>query len=167
MNRLFSDRMIFMQNSSIEILLADLKNPDESVRSNATQELWQIWFQQKGAYGLELLIRSQNLLDAGEVTQAEALLTDIVQDQPDFAEAWNRRAVLYFTIGQYQKSLADCQMAVQLNPAHFGAWHGIGLCYAAIASYPEAIQAFRKALEIQPHALVNQKLILECTAMLS
>lgn len=159
--------MIFMQNSSIEILLADLKNPDESVRNSATQQLWQIWFQQKGAYGLELLIRSQKLLEAGEAEQAEALLTDIIQDQPDFAEAWNRRAALYYTIGQHQKSLADCRMVVQLNPAHFGAWHGIGLCYAATASYPQAIQAFRKALEIQPYALINQKLILECTAMLS
>ena len=167
MSRLFSDRMIFMQNSSIEILLADLKNPDESVRNSATQQLWQIWFQQKGAYGLELLIRSQKLLEAGEAEQAEALLTDIIQDQPDFAEAWNRRAALYYTIGQHQKSLADCRMVVQLNPAHFGAWHGIGLCYAATASYPQAIQAFRKALEIQPYALINQKLILECTAMLS
>ncbi|MFM6038746.1 MAG: tetratricopeptide repeat protein, partial [Sphaerospermopsis kisseleviana] len=71
------------------------------------------------------------------------------------------------SIGNYQKSLADCQMVVQLNPVHFGALHGMGLCYAAIGKYGEAIEAFQKALNIQPYSLVNQKLILECTLKLS
>ena len=156
-----------MDKSSIKQLLEDLKNPDETVRKQATQELWRIWFQQKGAYGLELIERSQVLLDAGEITQAEAVLTELINDQPDFAEAWNRRAFLYYTLRQYKKSLDDCQMVINLNPVHFGALHGLGLCHAALGEYRAAIQAFRRALEIQPYALENQKLILECTARLS
>lgn len=158
---------ILMDSLPIESLLLDLKNPDETVRDRATQKLWRIWFQQKGAYGLELIERSQSLLDTGEISQAEAVLTSLIEDQPDFAEAWNRRAFLYYSIGEYKKSLFDCQMVIQLNPVHFGALHGAGLCYAALGKYIEAIQAFRQALEIQPYALINQKLILECTARLS
>jgi len=156
-----------MDKSLIDQLLEDLKNPDETVRQWATEELWRIWFQQKGIYGWEILQRSQALLQAGEVTQAEAVLTQLITDQPDFAEAWNQRAILSFTLGQYEKSLNDCQMTVRLNPIHFGAWHGIGLCHAALEDYSAAIQAFRRALEIQPFALENQRLILECTARLS
>ncbi len=152
-----------MDSLSINSLLEELKNPDATVRDKATRKIWRIWFQQKGIYGLEIIDRSQKLLDAGEIAEAETELTALIKDQPDFAEAWNRRAFLYYSIGDYQKSLADCQMVVQINPIHFGALHGMGLCYAALGQYGQAIRAFQRALEIQPYSLVNQKLILECT----
>lgn len=156
-----------MNDPSMNGLLEDLKNPDETVRNHATAELWRIWFQQKGRYGLEMLERSQLLFEMGDVKQAEAILTNLINEYPDFAEAWNRRAVFYYQIGEYQKSRDDCQQVIKLNPVHFGALHGLGLCLAALGDYSAAIQAFRKALDIQPYALVNQKLILECTARLS
>jgi tetratricopeptide (TPR) repeat protein len=156
-----------MNNAPINALLEDLKNPDEGIREKATIELWRIWFHQKGVYGLEMIERSQVLLESGELLKAEVVLTELVQDQPDFAEAWNRRAVLYYLTERYRKSLTDCQQAVSLNPVHFGAIHGVGLCHAALGEYAEAIHAFRRALEIQPHALINQRLLLECTARLS
>ncbi|NJR64145.1 MAG: tetratricopeptide repeat protein [Leptolyngbyaceae cyanobacterium CRU_2_3] len=156
-----------MENPAIDLLLEDLKSPDVIVREQATQKLWGIWFQQKGAYGLDILKHSQALLETGRIEEAEAVLTDLIQDQPDFAEAWNRRAVLYYLQGEYQKSLADCQQVVILNPVHFGALHGMGVCYAALEEYRKAIHAFQQASEIQPHAVTNQRLILECTARLS
>jgi tetratricopeptide (TPR) repeat protein len=156
-----------MDSLFINSLLEDLKNPDESVREHATRKLWRIWFQQKGIQGLEMIDRSQKLLDSGKIAEAEATLTRLLREQPDFAEAWNRRAFLYYTTGDYHKSLIDCQKVMALNPVHFGALHGMGLCYAATGEYEKAIKAFRRALEIQPFSLVNQKLILECTMRLS
>lgn len=156
-----------MDKSSINPLLEDLKNPDEAVREQATAQLWRIWFYQKGAYGLELIERSQILIQLGDIVQAEAILTQLIKDQPDFAEAWNRRAVLYYTLGEYRKAIDDCRMVISLNSIHFGALQGQGLCHAALGEYSAAIKAFRRALSIQPYALENQKLILECTARLS
>jgi tetratricopeptide (TPR) repeat protein len=156
-----------MDDPVIELLLEDLKSNDETCREAATRELWRLWFHQKGVQGMELLERSQALVQAGQVDQAEAILNQLIQDQPDFAEAWNRRAVLCYLQGRYRQSLSDCQQVVALNPIHFGAVHGMGLCYAALGEYLPAIQAFRRALELQPYALVNQKMILECTARLS
>jgi tetratricopeptide (TPR) repeat protein len=156
-----------MDDATIHSLLEALKDPDEDVRDRATAELWQLWFMQKGIYGLELLERSQVLMDSGAWQDAEALLSEIVSAQPDFAEAWNRRAVLYFMQKRYRESLKDCNVVLELNPIHFGALHGKGLCHVALKEYYAAIQAFRKALEIQPYATVNQRLILECTAQLS
>ena len=156
-----------MNNSSIARLLEDLKNPDETVRQEATSELWRLWFHQKGVLGFELLQRSQAMLQAGAITDAETILNQLIADMPDFAEAWNRRAVLYYVLKQYKRAIADCQMAIQINPVHFGALHGLGLCYVALGEYREAIRAFRKALEVQPYAVENQRWLLECTAKLS
>jgi tetratricopeptide (TPR) repeat protein len=156
-----------MDNPRINTLVEALKDPDEDRRSQATEELWQIWFEQKGEAGLQSLQRAQILLQAGEPNQAEALLSQLILDLPDFAEAWNRRAVLYFVRGQYRKAIADCQETIRRNPIHFGAFHGLGLSYASLGEYSNAIHAFRQALEIQPYAIENQRLILECTARLS
>ncbi|MEM8780692.1 MAG: tetratricopeptide repeat protein [Cyanobacteria bacterium P01_G01_bin.49] len=150
----------------ILLFVQTLKKTDKVARQQATEKLWQIWFEQKGELGLELLKRSQSFLQEGHGEKAEKLLTETIKNYPDFAEAWNRRAVLYFTQERYEQSRQDCEQVVQLNPHHFGAWHGLGLCLLALGQYREAIAAFRQALDVQPYALINQKLILECTALL-
>lgn len=148
-------------------LLDDLKADHEATRQAATEALWRRWYTQKGAYGAQLLVRSQTLLEAGHTAAAEALLNELIRDQPDFAEAWNRRAVLYYLQERYWDAIADCDRVLAMIPYHFGALHGLGLCHAALANYTDAIHAFRRALAVQPHAIINQRLILECTAKLS
>ncbi|MDX1978385.1 MAG: tetratricopeptide repeat protein [Pseudanabaenaceae cyanobacterium bins.68] len=156
-----------MSESIEHHLLTKLQSDDETVRMLATQELWQIWFKQKGLYGLGILSLSQTQIERGELAAAERTLTDLILAEPDFAEAWNRRAVLYYMQEQYDLAIADCHATVKLNPHHFGAWHGLGLSQMALANYPEAIAAFHQALSIQPYALVNQRLILECSLKLN
>ncbi len=56
---------------------------------------------------------------------------------------------------------------VRLEPDHFGAWHGSGLCLVALHRYAEAAQAFRRALEIQPFSEANQQLLSSCLAKLN
>lgn len=147
--------------------LSELTQSDPSVREQASMALWHLWFHQKGVYGARQLMQAESLLQTGHADKAETLLNDIIQAQPDFAEAWNRRAVLHYTQSHYQKAITDCQKTIQLVPHHFGALHGLGLCHSALGNYVAAIQAFRKASEIQPYALNNQRMILECTAKLS
>lgn len=159
-----SERM--MDDGAIEQLLEDLKAADPTVRDRATQSLWELWFRQKGVTGLEQLQHSQALLEAGDAESAERLLTRLIEELPDFAEAWNRRAVLHYTQHQYTEALQDCEATLRLVPFHFGALHGLGLCYAALGDYHAAIGAFHQALAVQPHALINKKLMLECQALL-
>jgi tetratricopeptide (TPR) repeat protein len=156
-----------MDDSTLEVLLQSLKQEDEYQRELATAALWQRWFHQKGEVGNRQLQAAQTLINQGQLDTVEALLSSLVVELPDFAEAWNRRAVLYYLQHRYLEAMADCQRAIDLVPYHFGALHGLGLCYAALGQYEEAIQAFRRALVVQPYALVNQRLILECTAWLS
>ncbi|MEM9944733.1 MAG: tetratricopeptide repeat protein [Cyanobacteria bacterium P01_D01_bin.36] len=155
-----------MDKDRLERLLVDLKRSNDLVRDRATAALWHEWFHQKGVHGAQQLIEAQTLLDAGRIGEAETLLSSILNAQPDFIEAWNRRAVLHFTKREYWKAIADCQKVIELAPHHFGALHGLGLSHRAVGNYTAAIQAFRQALAVQPYALVNQRLILECTAQL-
>ncbi len=154
-------------NEQVSKALIDLKHPDKAIRDEATQQLWQTWFYQKGVIGLESLRRSQTALDAGRLDEAERYLSDLIEIQPDFTEAWNRRAVLYYMRQDYRKAIADCKRVIDQVPFHFGALHGLGLCYAALGQYQDAIHTFKQALAIQPYAIINQRLILECTARLS
>jgi len=68
---------------------------------------------------------------------------------------------------RYAESLADCAVVVQLEPDHFGAWHGIGLCHMALYRYDKAITAFQRALEIQPFANANVELLRTCASKLN
>ncbi|WP_310422350.1 tetratricopeptide repeat protein [Chamaesiphon sp. VAR_48_metabat_135_sub] len=156
-----------MNQNLIDKLLLDLKSNDLNIRERATSQIWRIWFWQKGKIALEQIEESERLRDEGNVAGATLILDDLVDALPDFAEAWNRRAILLFVTKNYDRAIADCEMVLNLNPVHFGALHGLGLCHAALGNYSAAIRAFRSALDIQPHAIENQRLILECTARLS
>lgn len=150
----------------VEKLLAALKQPNEQQRDRASAALWHLWFHQKGVYGARQLMQAQTLIEGGLTEEADCLLSELTVAQSDFAEAWNRRAVLRYMNGDYWRAIADCQKTIELVPYHFGALHGLGLCHAAVGNYTAAIQAFRRALEVQPYALTNQRMILECTAQL-
>lgn len=156
-----------MNEFRIASLLEDLKNSSETVRNRATSELWRIWFEQKGILGLEKLRRAQMMLEIGDTVGADEVLSQLIEAEPDFAEAWNRRAVLRYMQGHYRAAIADCKTVLQLNPIHFGALHGLGLCYAALGEYSTAIHSFRQALELQPYSLANQRWLLECTVRLN
>jgi tetratricopeptide (TPR) repeat protein len=155
-----------MDHAQVEQWLTDLKQPDVDRRDRASARLWHMWFHQKGVYGAQQLMQAQSLLESGQVDQAKALLNDLIEHQSDFAEAWNRRAVLHYAQADYWMAIADCQEVIKRVPHHFGALHGLGLSHCAAGNYVAAIQAFRQALAIQPYALTNQRMILECTARL-
>lgn len=154
-------------SSDAQSLLQDLQAADSNIRQVATEALWRLWYTQKGAYGAQILVRSQNLLDKGRAREAETVLSEAIDAMPDFAEAWNRRAVLYYVQRRYWPAIADCEKALELVPYHFGALHGLGLCHMCLGNHTAAIQAFRRALEVQPYATINERFILECTAKLS
>jgi tetratricopeptide (TPR) repeat protein len=156
-----------MNQNLIDKLLLDLKSTEPNIRERATSQLWRIWFWDKGKIPLEQIEESERLLSDGDLVAAILILDKLVDALPDFAEAWNRRAIIHFVSHNYYEAIADCETAISLNPVHFGALHGLGLSHAALGNYSAAIRAFRAALEIQPHAIENQRLILECTARLS
>jgi tetratricopeptide (TPR) repeat protein len=78
------------------------------------------------------------------------VLDQIIVVKPDFAEAWNRRATVYFLNDDYGESLSDIRQTLALEPRHFGALAGFGMILKAMDRNAEAISVFRRALEINP-----------------
>ena len=77
--------------------------------------------------------------------------TRIIEHKPDFAEGWNKRATVLYMLGEYQKSLADCDEVMKRNPYHFGALSGYALIYTRLEYYDRALEYSRRALKVNPN----------------
>lgn len=150
-----------------ELLLQQLQSASSEVREHATNRLWQLWFGAAGPEAEQRLLYGERMLEAKEYDPAETAFSELIQEFPNFAEGWNCRATLRYLRHQFEASLSDCREVVRLEPHHFGAWHGTGLCQVALHRYSEAAQAFRRALQIQPFSEVNQELLASCLAKLN
>jgi tetratricopeptide (TPR) repeat protein len=102
-------------------------------------------------------------MTAGDLEDGITTFTRIIELKPSFAEGWNKRATLYFIVGELRKSLADCDEVMKRNPYHFGALAGYAQIYARLGYYQRALDYSRRALQINPnlHAVKNNIDVLE------
>ncbi|KAF6262650.1 hypothetical protein COO60DRAFT_1699203 [Scenedesmus sp. NREL 46B-D3] len=70
--------------------------------------------------------------------------------EPSFAEAHNKRATVLFLMHRYEESIEVCELVLQLNPHHFGAANGMGMCHLQLENHTAALAAFERALAINP-----------------
>lgn len=136
-----------------ETLAQALKDEDRGVRELALKSLWSIWFRADRPENNQTLEQVADLITTGRLEQAEALATRLISRAPNFAEAYNQRAIALFARGRYVESAADCRQALQRNPYHIGALSGLGQCYLRLGQREEALATFRRALKLQPHDL--------------
>ncbi len=76
--------------------------------------------------------------------------SEVIDRHPEFAEGWNKRATVYFMMGNYTQSAKDIKQTLILEPRHFGALSGLGLIYGRLERPKAAIAAFKEALEVNP-----------------
>jgi tetratricopeptide (TPR) repeat protein len=134
----------YQSNAALARLLHD---SDELVAQTAGDALWEIWF--RGAPD-EGVLELRRIMRMNDRQQALSTLDDIIRDWPEFAEAYNQRAIVLFQCGEYTRSAADCERTLRLNPYHFGAQAGMGQCFMKLRKYTAALHAFKLALEINP-----------------
>jgi tetratricopeptide (TPR) repeat protein len=131
-------------NSHVASMLHD---EDGIVREHASDALWEIWFRGGTNDQNELLLQILSLADFQQILEN---LNELIRVAPNFSEAWNQRAILYFRRGDYLRAIHDCEKVLQLNPFHFGAQAGMGQAWLKLRRYRSALRAFEMALQINP-----------------
>jgi tetratricopeptide (TPR) repeat protein len=133
-----------------EALAKVLHHDDPVAASMAEHALWSIWFRAGSPEANRRLRRTVERMDNIRILQTVRELTNLTASAPFFAEVYNQRAITYYLMGAYEKSIQDCRRTIDLNPYHFGATAGLGHCYAHLGKYQLAADAYHRALAIHP-----------------
>ncbi|CAN5650959.1 hypothetical protein BH11PSE7_BH11PSE7_26240 [soil metagenome] len=132
--------------------LADhLDDEAAPVRQYAEMALLQIWSRSGDRAVDALYLRGVQQMQAGNLQEALATFNAVVQKRPAFAEGWNKRATIYYLLGQYEASMKDCDEVLKRNSKHFGALAGYGQMYAAQGDYAHAVPFLERALQVNPN----------------
>jgi len=136
----------------LDFLFGALKAaPDEASAKHVEARIWAIWMQTPSDTAALLMMRAKVAMEAQQMEVALKLLDAIIKLRPDWTEAWNRRATLYYVQNDYARSLADIRQVLAREPRHFGALAGLGMIMQDLGDDKHALEAFRKALAINPH----------------
>jgi tetratricopeptide (TPR) repeat protein len=135
----------------LDFLFGALKAaPDEASAKHVEARIWAMWMQTPSDTAALLMTRAKAAMDAQNIDVALKLLDSVVKLRPDYVEAWNRRATLYYLKNDYVHSMEDIQQVLSREPRHFGALAGLGMIMQDIGDDKRALDAFRKALAVNP-----------------
>ena len=133
---------------------------DPELVALAEATLWQVWSRSGDAAIDALYAEGLRAMEAQDWLGAATAFSRVIEAAPAFAEGWNKRATARYLASHYATSIADCEEVVRLNPHHFGALSGQGLCHTALGQPREAARCFRRALAVHPRLeTVRQHLI--------
>ena len=140
------------RTKGLDFLFGALKAaPDETSARHVEARIWAMWMQTPSDTAALLMSRAKTAMDAQKTDVALKLLDALIKLRPDYTEAWNRRATLYYVKNDYARSLQDIQQVLAREPRHFGALAGLGMIMQEVGDDKRALEAFRKALAINPH----------------
>ena len=115
--------------------------------------IWSIWAQSDSDTVDLLMEKGLGAIQNRDFDAALTIFNSIVEIKPDFAEGWNKRATLYYLVlmGRHEESLKDIDRVILIEPRHFGALSGAGLVNMALKRPEDALKAFKRALDANPH----------------
>jgi tetratricopeptide (TPR) repeat protein len=128
-----------------------LRDNDLAVRSMAEDALWAVWFRADTPEHNQALAQVRQSINLEQLNQAELLVTRLIADSPDFVEAYNQRAFVFFLQGRFAESALDCQRVLARNPFHIGAVEGLAKCQLGLKRPRDALKSLRRALKLRPH----------------
>lgn len=131
------------------------------------QQIWEIWLEHDNPEYYRLMLSGIQQMNRNNLRGAVATFSGLIQLAPEYAEAWNKRATLYYLLGEYEASEADIDEVLKLEPYHFGALSGLGLVNMARNDLLQARAAFNSALEVHPNMEAVKQNLLTLEIMLN
>ncbi len=136
--------------TSNDVMGRRMSDSDRGVRLLAENSIRELWYRdgnEAQRHALRVIIRLNNNEQPAPATR---LASELIDEAPGFAEAWNQRAIAHFQRGCFDDSANDCFQTLELNPYHFAAAVGMGQCYLELHEPQPALDCFRRALKLNP-----------------
>ena len=147
-------------------LLEALRQDDPQVHSIARRGLEHLWLTAAGSGVYGEIERANDAVEKKDFKEALRILDQVTARHPGFAEGWNRRGAVLWQSGEFARSIADCRRALKLNPNHYAALQGLGICHLQLGEVDEAVRSLRQALKISPHDETTQRSLRRCEEFL-
>jgi tetratricopeptide (TPR) repeat protein len=136
---------------NLDFLFEALKIAPDDVSAKAVEDrIWALWLASGGDTANLLMSRVKSAIEAHDIELAIKLLNSIIELKPDYVEAWNRRATLYYMKKDFGRALVDIQQVLAREPRHFGAMSGLGMILQEFGDEKHALEIFRRALAVHP-----------------
>jgi tetratricopeptide (TPR) repeat protein len=129
--------------------LAHTQDPDEA--AGIVTAIGRLWLASGSDTSDLLMSRALQAMQEKSYPLALEVLDAVVDLQPDWAEAWNKRATVRYLAGDSQGSMADIAETLKREPRHLGALAGLGAILEEAGRREEALQVYQRALDIAPH----------------
>jgi tetratricopeptide (TPR) repeat protein len=142
--------------SSQKNILNNLFNQLEKVNNSQSaalleEKIWSIWNEHPTNNKLtERLEFGTELMQYGDYNYALKIFDNIIDTDPKWSEAWNKRATVYFLMSQLTNSLDDINKVLNIEPRHFGALSGQARIFIKLQKYEKAIKSIERALRFYP-----------------
>jgi len=142
----------------LDKLFADLRRTtDEAKARRIASQINMLW-SQSGSATVDLLMQWANtaMLER-RYPSAIDFLNEAIALDPEYAEAWNRRATVYFLQKDYAHAMYDINRTLELEPRHYGALTGMAAILRLRGLKEQALKAYEQALIVYPMMRDAQK----------
>lgn len=137
--------------AALDQLFAELRvAPDAETAHRIDERIWTYWTVPSDPILAGRMREALVARGAGDIAAAVRLLDKLIVDYPDYAEGWNQRATMFYLMGDFEHSIADCAKVLALEPRHFGALSGRALMYLQLGKRALAIKDMAAALAVHP-----------------
>ena len=114
-------------------------------------KIWDLWTTHPTKNNLtKLLADGSSAMMDNKLDAAYDKFTEVIELDPNWAEAWNKRATVLYLMGKYELSQADIDKVLKIEKRHFGALTGQGLVQKALKNYQKAIDSYIEAHQVHP-----------------
>ena len=141
-----------IRDAKLDKLFNELKVENSNLVFETEQKIWQIWSTHPSNDELtNMLDKGSNYVNNNQLSKAVEIFTEVILKDPNWAEAWNKRATVLYLMGKYEQSQADIDKVLELEQRHFGALAGQGLVQTVLNNYKKAIDSYIEAHKIHPN----------------
>jgi tetratricopeptide (TPR) repeat protein len=152
----FLSSFFLSAQSSQKIILDELfnqliKTNDLNNAKKLEKKIWSVWSKHPNDKGLtEKMKFGTELMQYGDYYYALKVFNNIIINDPQWSEAWNKRATIYFLMNEFKNSLDDIDKVLNIEPRHFGALSGQARIFIKLQKYEKAIKSIERALKFYP-----------------